>query len=209
MNLKDCSCNFRKNFIISISFVLILIMSLLFVLSGCSKNNYQMEQITLGVFVNKAPRLDSVALTEDSVYCLTMDTVIAVPYDNVEIIVDIKDDYCVEILSSNNHQKLDTKSKKLKNGDTYKIPSGHIYMRAAISHIENAQISQQELNNINLKLSYSNNGHDIVLLNKDAIQLIDMFRGYNNAGKAKDADKYAVITHGTDVHGDNIRLDNL
>ena len=169
----------------------------------------------LGAFVNKSPSTSTVNLTSDNAYILTMDTVIAVPYDNVELHVSIHEDYVLGIQSSNTHSKLNTKSEWLENGDSYIIPDGHIYFRVFVTHKNNVEsnnitISPADIDTIAPTIHYDDRGNNIIYQNDEAIRYIDVSRGYFwGEGKATDDEKYAVLVHGTDVHGDSTRLENL
>lgn len=172
------------------------------------------QHMTLGNFVNKTLNTSTVALTEDNNYMLTMDSIVAVPYDNATVKVTMDTDYRVAIYSSNTHTKLDTGSGWLESGDTYAIPTGHIYMRVVITHKNNmsgnvTEVPASSLEEINLNLEYDNNDYNVILMNTDAIKYIDIFRSCNSSANTKDENKYAVITHATDVHGDTTRLENV
>lgn len=170
-------------------------------------NTPEYKLIPLGDFVNYQQSTSSTKLSTASQTVLSMESSIATPYDEATIFISVNPEYKVKIFSGTHHSKLTVASSWLLDGDTYKFPADHIYFRASVSSIdENVNINPDKLNIIDLELRYVDN-YNIVAHNHDAIRYLDIFRGtYGSAGSNSAKDKYAVLTHSSDIHGDSIRL---
>lgn len=178
-------------------------------------DEFEGRVIVLGDFVNKTPKQNTPALEEKNDYILTQESVIAVPYYGVKINVAINENYMVKIQSSKNHSKFNSESEWLYNGDSYEVPEADIYLRVYITHIDNIEgnkqlVSVDDLEVIDPILFYDNLQNNIIYSNQDAVKYIDVARAYfDGSGKTKQNYKNAVLVHGTDVHGDTTRLQNL
>jgi hypothetical protein len=154
-------------------------------------------------------------LSERNDYILTQESLIAVPYDNVKINVLLNEDYILKIQSAKHHSKFNSESEWLSNGDSYEIPSGDIYLRVYMTHKNNSKgnldfVPEEDLETISPILFYDDLGYNVVYGNDEAIRYIDVARGYfDRDGKTKENYKNPVLVHGTDVHGDNTRLENI
>ena len=169
------------------------------------------KTMPLGDFVNKAPT--KLELTEDNSYVLTTESLVQLPVENTVFDIELNSDYRVgfiagpgSTLNSDDGVNI-TKGivKWFKNGDKYRLHYLYLYVRVFVTHKDNINpegniIETKKVTDINktgLKLRY------ISSANIEADNLAKM-------GKiAVERGNYAVITHGSDMHGDIVRLHNM
>lgn len=169
------------------------------------------KTMPLGDFVNKAPT--KLELTEDNSYVLTTESLVQLPVENTVFDIELNSDYRVgfiagpgSTLNSDDGVNI-TKGivKWFKNGDKYRLHYLYLYVRVFVTHKDNIDsagniIGTKKVTDINktgLKLRY------ISSANIEADNLAKM-------GKiAVERGNYAVITHGSDIHGDIVRLHNM
>ena len=169
------------------------------------------KTMPLGDFVNKTPT--KLELTEDNSYVLTTESLVQLPVENTVFDIELNSDYRVgfiagpgSTLNSDDGVNI-TKGivKWFKNGDKYRLHYLYLYVRVFVTHKDNIDpegniIETKKVTDIKktgLKLRY------ISSANIEADNLAKM-------GKiAVERGNYAVITHGSDIHGDIVRLHNM
>ncbi len=169
------------------------------------------KTMPLGDFVNKTPT--KLVLTEDNNNVLTTESLVQLPVENTVFDIELNSDYRVgfiagpgSTLNSDDGVNI-TKGivKWFKNGDKYRLHYLYLYMRVFVTHKDNIDSAGNivdakkvtDISKTGLKLHY------ISSANIEADNLSKM------AKIAVERGNYAVITHGSDMHGDVVRLYNM
>ena len=185
-----------------------------------SNRSSDYKTMPLGNFVNKTPT--KLKLSEDNEYVLTTESHIQLPVENTVFNIRLNSDYRVgfiaapgSTLNAEDDEKADSKDgdsdikkgivKWFKDGDKYSVHNLYLYVRVFVTHKDNIDSDGNIRNNVKvtdidktgLKLIYVGTAN-IVADNRAKMADIALDRG-----------NYAVITHGSDVHGDIVRLYNM
>lgn len=151
--------------------------------------------------------------SEYAPYRLSTTEIVALPFGkNRTLKVNINKDYLVSLRAGASSTVLDVSLYWFKNGDTITIPDGCNYYGISVcnaagneTHMEKT-ISPSE--NIGLKL-YAENSFDILEQNDEADKLLSAAKLFFSSEERNQFNKYAVIGHTSDCHGDYKRVDNF
>ncbi|HBJ11087.1 MAG TPA: hypothetical protein DDY61_05255 [Ruminococcaceae bacterium] len=185
-----------------------------------SNRSSDYKTMPLGNFVNKTPT--KLKLSEDNEYVLTTESHVQLPVENTVFNIRLNSDYRVgfiaapgSTLNAEDDEKADSKDgdsdikkgivKWFKDGDKYSVHNLYLYVRVFVTHKDNIDSDGNIRNNVKvtdidktgLKLIYVGTAN-VVADNRAKMADIALNRG-----------NYAVITHGSDVHGDIVRLYNM
>lgn len=185
-----------------------------------SNRSSDYKTMPLGNFVNKTPT--KLKLTEDNDYVLTTESQVQLPVENTVFNIRLNSDYRVgfiaapgSTLNAEDDAAADAKTgdsdikkgivKWFKDGDKYSVHNLYLYVRVFVTHKNNIDSDGNIKNNVKvtdidktgLKLIYVGTAN-VVADNRAKMADIALNRG-----------NYAVITHGSDVHGDIVRLYNM
>ncbi len=185
-----------------------------------SNRSSDYKTMPLGNFVNKTPT--KLKLSEDNEYVLTTESHVQLPVENTVFNIRLNSDYRVgfiaapgSTLNAEDDAAADSKDgdsdikkgivKWFKDGDKYSVHNLYLYVRVFVTHKDNIDSDGNIRNNVKvtdidktgLKLIYVGTAN-VVADNRAKMADIALNRG-----------NYAVITHGSDVHGDIVRLYNM
>ena len=153
--------------------------------------------------------------TEDAYapYRLSTTEIVAFPFGGYKkVIVRINGDYLVAIRAGAASTNLDNNLYWYKNGDIITIPAGCNYYGVSVCNKAGGNPYTTKTiaptDNIELHL-YVENAHDILFTNDEAEKILTNARLYFSSSNPNSIDRYAIIGHTSDCHGDYKRVDNF
>ena len=172
------------------------------------------EELYIGEFINGHLTASGVIDDNYTNYRISTPAIVAFPYGDKTILkITITSGYLFAIRTGATANNLNNNLYWFKNGDTINLPDGCNYYALSIcrdsTNPDHIDIPITPADDIGLKVSVQKNMPDVVTRNVDAENILSNARLFFSASELNTINKYAIIGHTSDCHGDYTRVNNF